>query len=328
MAACTEGFSEITRRASAVCSACSRKTSRRPVRPRSSLHNAGNPSWDRPSAATSAPGLASRPTRRPRRRPEARGERRTAGLPCWRKFSRRRNIGSPPVITGVTTSRPPSLIEGLDLLERLLQVLDEDIAVPSEVALVPCADKVREEPVEVVHVRPVEGLFVQRVDRPDSFPSAVLVVVLSLAVLERHPEMDLPVRLDIVHLEGVPDAALVHRSVEQLDRLDCGRVETGSPVPIPIRERVGEHGPVRVRRLEREVYVDLVEPLPDFPEVLDERLVELEARDVLLPDVLDDFFCFFLEFRVQGGEPVIPLGLLRRHGQVPSHRRRMKSLSI
>src|SRR5439155_754785 len=121
--------------------------------------------------------------------------------------------------------------------ERLLEVLDQDVAVAPQVAFVPGADEVREEVVEVVHVRPVKGLLVQRVNRPDPFPAAVLVVVFPLAVLEGHPELDLPVRLHVVHLERIPHAALVHRSVEQLDCLDRGGIEAGSPMPISVRER-------------------------------------------------------------------------------------------
>src|SRR5207245_11561213 len=168
------------------------------------------------------------------------------------------NIGAPSVITGVTTARSRSLIECLDLLERLLQVFDEYVAVSPQVALVPRADEVGEEPVEVVHVRAIERLLVERVDGPDALPPAVLVIMLPFTVFERHPEVDLAVRLDVVHLEGVPDSALVSRSVEQLDRLDRGGIETGPPVPIPIGEGVREHGPVRVRWLEGEVDVDLV----------------------------------------------------------------------
>src|SRR5436853_159516 len=100
-----------------------------------------------------------------------------------------------------------SLIEGLDLLERRLEVLDEDVAGPSEVALVPHADEVREEPVQVVHVRLVERLIVQRVDRPAPLPAAVLVVMLALGIFERHTQVDLSVDLDVVHLERVADAA-------------------------------------------------------------------------------------------------------------------------
>src|SRR5207247_2620858 len=138
---------------------------------------------------------ASRPRRRPRRRQGVRVERRTAGLPRWRKFPRRRNIDSPPVITGVTTARPSSLIERLDLLERLLEVFDENVAVAPQVAFVPRADEVREEAVEVVHVRPVERLLVQRVNRPDPLRAAGLAVVLPLSTLEGHPGLDLPVPL-------------------------------------------------------------------------------------------------------------------------------------
>src|SRR5437899_7732904 len=132
--------------------------------------------------------------------------------------------------------------------------------------------------------------------------------------------MGLSYGLDVVHLERIPVAALVHRSVEQLNRLDSCGIEARPPMPISVRERVREDRPVRVRRLEGEVDVDLVEPLPDLPEVLDQGLVEFQAGDVLFPDILDDFLRLLLQFRVQGGEPIIPLGLLRRHGQVPSPR--------
>src|SRR5207249_8144268 len=129
--------------------------------------------------------------------------------------------------------------------------------------------------------------------------------MLALGIFERHAQVDLSVDLDVVHLERVADAALVHRAVEELDRLDRGGVESWPPVPVAVRKRVREHAPVRVRRLEGEVHVDLVEPLPDLPEVLDQGLVELEPCDVLFSDVLDDFPGLLLELRVQGGEPII-----------------------
>src|SRR5207245_6659085 len=144
------------------------------------------------------PGSASQPRRRPRHRQGAPRARRTAGLPRWRKFPRRGNIDSPPVITGVTTARSRSLIERLNLLERLLQVLDEHVAVPPQVALVPGADEVREEPVEVVHVGAIQRLLGVRVNRPAALPPAVLVIVLPFTVFERNPEVDLSVCLDLV----------------------------------------------------------------------------------------------------------------------------------
>src|SRR3989442_6340301 len=111
--------------------------------------------------------------------------------------------------------------------------------------------------------------------------------MLPFTEFERNQEVDLTVRLDVVHLEGVPDPALVHRSVEQLNRLDRRRIETASPVPVSIREGVVEHGPVRIRWLDSEVDVDTVEPFPDPPELLHQWLVELEPGDALLPDILD-----------------------------------------
>src|SRR2546427_10952703 len=153
-------------------------------------------------------------------------------------FFRGGNIGSSPRITYDTCCAAGSLIERLNLLERLLQVLDQDIAVPPQVALVPDADKICKESMQVVHICFVEGLVVQRVDRPDTLPSAIFVVMFALAIFERHPEMDLAVRLDKIHLQRVPDAALVHRAVEKLNRLDGRRLETGAPVPVAGRERV------------------------------------------------------------------------------------------
>jgi hypothetical protein len=85
--------------------------------------------------------------------------------------------------------------------------------------------------------------------------------VFALAILERHLEVEFAVDLDVVHLEGVADPTLVHRAVEELDRLDRRGIEARPPMPIPVREGVREHAPVRVRGFEREVHVDLVEPM-------------------------------------------------------------------
>src|SRR5256714_5131757 len=176
-------------------------------------------------------------------------------------FFRGSNIGSSLRITYDSCCAANSLIERLDLLERLLQVLDEDVPVSPQVALVPDADKICKESMQVVHIRFIEGLVVQRVDRPDPLPPAIFVVMFALAVFERHSEMGLAIRLNVVHLQRVPDAALVHRAVEKLNGLDGRRIETVAPVPVAVRVRVRAHGPVLVSRLDVEVLLDLLEAL-------------------------------------------------------------------
>src|SRR5439155_625637 len=265
------------------------RTSRSSARPRLRPRNAGTPSSGPGVAAVSACEDASRPTRRRRLQREAGGVRLAGDLPHLLTFPRGGNIDSPPRITLDSWRGADSLIERLDLLERLLEVFDQDVAVPPQVALVPHADEVRKESMQIVHVRLIEGLVVECVDRPDPLPPAVLVIMFALAILERDPEVGLAICLDVIDFQGVPDAALVHRSVKELYGLDGRSVEAGPPVPIAVRERVREHAPIRIRRLESEVHVDLVETLPDLPEVLDQGLVQFEPGDVLLSHVLDDF---------------------------------------
>ncbi len=91
-------------------------------------------------------------------------------------------------------------------------------------------------------------------------------------------------------------------------------VEPGAPVPLAVGEGVVEHGEAVVARVQRESDVDLVEPLPDLEEVLDQGLVQLHFPADLLPDVCRDLVGPLLEFNVQGIEPVLALTLrLGRH---------------
>src|SRR2546426_11588649 len=104
-------------------------------------------------------------------------------------FFRGSNIGSSLRITYDSCCAPDSLIERLNLLERLLQVLDEDVPVSPQVALVPDADQICKKSMQVVHICFAEGLVVQRVDRPDALPPAMFVVMFVLAIFERHPDV-------------------------------------------------------------------------------------------------------------------------------------------
>src|SRR5437016_14186408 len=82
-----------------------------------------------------------------RRRRSAPGRRSSTLL----TFSRGGNIDSRPRITRDSWRGADSLIERLHLLERLLEVLDQDVAFPPQVALVPHADEVRRHSRQVVH---------------------------------------------------------------------------------------------------------------------------------------------------------------------------------
>src|SRR2546421_9222507 len=142
------------------------RTSRSSVRPRWRPCNAGTPSSGPGVAAASACEDASRPTRR-RLRPRAGGGVRLAGdLPRLPTFTRGGNIDSRPRITSDSWTGADSLIERLYLLERLLQIFDQDVAIPPQVALVPHTDEVRKESMQIVQVCLVERLVVERVDRP------------------------------------------------------------------------------------------------------------------------------------------------------------------
>src|SRR5467141_2267625 len=106
-------------------------TSRSSVRPRWPPRNAGTPNSVLGVAAVSGCGDASRPTQRRRRRREGGGARLAGDLPRATTFFRGGNIGSPLRITSDTCWRADSLVERLDLLERLLEVLDQDVAISS-----------------------------------------------------------------------------------------------------------------------------------------------------------------------------------------------------
>src|SRR2546427_3523297 len=194
-------------------------------------------------------------------------------------------------------------------------------------ALVPDLHDVREELPQGLDVRVVQGGVEEGVDGPDPLPPAVLVVVLPLAVLERDPEVGLVVDEGVRDLQRVPDPALVHRTVHELDRRDARGPEPGLPGPVPVREGVREERPALVRGLHREVDVHLVEPLPDLPEIVDDLAVQALPLDVLLADGLDDLLGLLLELRIEGLQPVAAAGgpalrlALRRchgHGPIPS----------
>src|SRR4030042_251736 len=107
--------------------------------------------------------------------------------------------------TAPTRWRNWSLGEGLALLVLLPELLQDDLPVPPQVALVPDLDQVGEYLVVPLVLELGDGHVQEHVLAENPLPTRVLVVVLPLAELERDPEVRLRVDAEVPSLEGVTD---------------------------------------------------------------------------------------------------------------------------